>query len=177
MIKIYSNEATASGSGTSVAQGATKNVKTNRISAFNRVIISSRKLYAHQLDKNASMKNRCIANNITGHYDDPQKFWLEFETQKAEILDRSSFVRNCTAEGLNPEIVAEHLILEGNATVNRVLKEGFASLKGAHKTYTEPIVRRSYTVEYVDAKPQLLQVVQHPQVSGETISSCITRYA
>lgn len=152
MKNINLTEATALGSGASVAQSA-KNAKSNRISAFNRVITSSRKLYARQLDKNASMKNRCIANSIAGRYDDPERFWREFETQKVEILDRSSFIRNCNAEGLNPEIVAEHLILEGNATVNRVLKEGFASLRGTHKTYTEPIVRRSYTVEYVDTKP------------------------
>ncbi len=177
MKKIFSEETATLSGGASAAQGAAKNAKSNRITPFNRVITSARKLYARQLDKNASMKNRCIANSIAGRYDDSVKFWMEFETQKADILDRVSFVRNCNAEGLKPEIVAEHLILEGNATVNKVLKEGFASLKGAHKTYTEPIVRRSYPVEYVDKKTVPLQTEQPKQVSGEVISSYVTRYA
>ena len=62
-----------------VASGSvSKNAKSNRISPFNRVITSSRKLYARQLDQNASVKNRCMERNVTKYYDEPEKFWAEF---------------------------------------------------------------------------------------------------
>ena len=72
MKRIFSEEtATLSGSA-SAAQGAAKNAKSNRISPFNRVITSARKLYARQLDQNASVKNRCMEHNVTKYYDEPQ---------------------------------------------------------------------------------------------------------
>lgn len=151
---LKNETATLSGSA-SVAQGATKSAKVNRISPFNRVITSSRKLYARQLDQNASVKNRCMERNVTKYYDEPAKFWAEFESRKEEILDRGTFKARCEKEGLNPKNVAEHLLFEGSATVKKTLETGFAHLKGRHMTYTEPIATRTYRVVRAEAKQEL----------------------
>ena len=152
---VFSEEtATLSGSA-SVAQGATKSANANRISPFNRVITSSRKLYARQLDQNASVKNRCMERNVTKYYDEPAKFWAEFESRKEEILDRGTFKARCEKEGLNPKNVAEHLLFEGSGIVKKTLETGFAHLKGRHMTYTEPIATRTYRVVRAEAKQEL----------------------
>ena len=154
MKRIFSEEtATLSGSA-SAAQGAAKSAKANRISPFNRVITSSRKLYARQPDQNASVKNRCMERNVTKYYDEPAKFWAEFESRKEEILDRGTFKARCEKEGLNPKNVAEHLLFEGSATVKKTLETGFAHLKGRHMTYTEPIATRTYRVVGAEAKQE-----------------------
>ena len=137
MIKIYSNEATASGSGTSVVKSTTNGAKTNRVSMFNRVISSSRKLYENQMYQHADVKFRCINHSISKMGANSAKFWEEFNKRKEDMLDRHSFVCRCRDEGLDPEIVAEHLIMEGSVTVNKVLSEGFTSLDNAHKEFTQ----------------------------------------
>lgn len=148
MIVEKLNEVTVAGASVS------KNAKSNRISPFNRVITSSRKLYARQLDQNASVKNRCMERNVTKYYDEPAKFWAEFESRKEEILDRGTFKARCEKEGLNPKNVAEHLLFEGSGIVKKTLETGFAHLKGRHMTYTEPIATRTYRVVRAEAKQE-----------------------
>ena len=53
-------------------------------------------------------------------------------------------------EGLNPEIAAEHLLMEKASVIKDVLKNGFGSLKGAQKGFIEPISRRTCKVERVE---------------------------
>ena len=152
MISNLKNEATAIGC---EAQMVKKSAKTsNRISPFNRVITSARKLYARQLDQNASVKNRCMERNVTKYYDEPEKFWAEFESRKEDILDRGTFKARCEKEGLNPQNVAEHLLFEGSGVVKKSLETGFAHLKGRHMTYTEPITTRTYRVVRAEAKQE-----------------------
>ena len=148
MRKIFNEETIVSGGSASVAQGAAKGAKTNRVSMFNRVISSSRKLYENQVYQNADTKFRCINRSISKMGANSVEFWTEFNKRKSEILDRDSFKRRCSEEDLNPEIVAEHLIMEGNATVNKVLSEGFVSLDNTHRTFTQKI--KAYKVEIMD---------------------------
>ena len=149
MIVEKLNEVTVAGASVS------KNANSNRISPFNRVITSSRKLYARQLDQNASVNNRCMERNVTKYYDEPEKFWAEFESRKEDILDRGTFKARCEKEGLNPKNVAEHLLFEGSGIVKKTLETGFAHLKGRHMTYTEPITTRTYRVVRAEAKQEL----------------------
>lgn len=146
---------------------ASKNAKSNRISAYNRVITSARKLYARQLDQNASTKNRCIAHSVAKYYDEPDKFWAEFENRKEDILDRGTFKSRCEKDGLIPQNVAEHLLFEGSATVKKTLETGFAHLKGKHLTYTNPITTRTYRVirAEVSQEPARNRGIQIPEQS------------
>lgn len=179
MNDIKLENATVSGSSTVPAQGAAKTVKTNRITAFNRVITSSRKLYARQLDKNASVKHRCLVSNIAKHYEDAEKFWAEYTVRKEDILDSGRFRCRCKDEGLTPEVVAEHLLFEGSAVVNRVLKTGFESLNGSHRTYTEPIVYKHFSVEKVDGSTQVrnrgLQLPQNTESAQEIAPASVAK--
>ena len=144
----------------------------SRITPFNRVITSSRKLYARQLEQNASVKGRCLERNVAKYYDEPDKFWTEFENRKETILDRSSFKTRCAQEGLNPKNVAEHLLFEGNAVVKKTLETGFAHLKGQHLTYANPITTRCYRVENAETGEVKIinRGIQIPERS-ETLSS------
>lgn len=111
--------------------GKEKSVKKSRISAFQKTMTSTRRLFSRQLEKSSAMKRKCIDYCVNRYYSDPLRFWEEFKTKRDEILDRASFNNRCRAEGLNPIYVAEHLLIEGSAKVTAVLKGGFAPLNGA----------------------------------------------
>ncbi len=144
-----------------------RSTNPSRITPFNRVITSSRKLYARQLEQNASVKNRCLEYNVTKYYDEPDSFWAEFESRKDTILDRSSFNARCTKEGLNPENVAEHLIFEGSAAVKKTLETGFEHLKGKQKNYSEPIRAKKLHIEKV-GRPKMEAVTHELPITRHT---------
>lgn len=175
-------ETIVSGSSASAVQGTAKNAKSNRVSAFNRVITSSRKLYARQLDKNASMKNRSIERSAYILHHNPDKFWEEFNARKADILDSRRFERFCMDEGLNPEIAAEHLLMEKASVIKDVLKNGFGSLKGAQKDFIEPISRRTYKVEMVEmpkepVRNRGLQISAQSESLASNLSALVEKIA
>lgn len=182
MKRIFSEEtATLSGSA-SAAQGAAKNAKSNRISPFNRVITSARKLYARQLDQNASMKNRSIEQSASKLHHNPDKFWEEFNARKADILDSRRFEKFCVDEGLDPEIAAEHLLLEKASVIKDVLQNGFGSLKGAQKGFIEPISRRTYKVERAETPKEPirnrgLQIPVHSESLASNLNVLVEKTA
>lgn len=159
-----------------------KRTNLSRISPFNRVIINARKLYARQLDQNASMKNRSIEQSATKLHHNPDKFWEEFNARKADILDSRRFEKFCVDEGLNPEIAAEHLLLEKASVIKDVLQNGFGSLKGAQKSFIEPISRRAYKVERAETpkdpiRSQGLQIPAQSESLASNLSALVEKIA
>lgn len=159
-----------------------RSTNSSRISPFNRVITSSRKLYARQLDKNASMKNRSIEQSAVILHHNPDKFWEEFNARKADILDSRRFERFCMDEGLNPEIAAEHLLMEKASVIKDVLKNGFGSLKGAQKGFIEPISRRTCKVERVETpkepiRSRGLQIPAQSESLASNLSALVEKIA
>jgi hypothetical protein len=58
------------------------------------------------------------------YYSDTFRWWQDLLDEANIALDSIRFNRDCEALGLNPQAVAEHLVVEGKATLNMVLKYG-----------------------------------------------------
>ena len=58
------------------------------------------------------------------YYSDTFRWWQDLLDEANIALDSVRFNRDCKALGLNPQAVAEHLVVEGKATLNKVLKYG-----------------------------------------------------
>ena len=58
------------------------------------------------------------------YYSDSFRWWQDLLDEANIALDSGRFNRDCRALGLNPQAVAEHLVVEGKATLNKVLKYG-----------------------------------------------------
>lgn len=183
----YSNTVTqeavsVSGGRVQAPRVGAKRTNLSRISPFNRVIINARKLYARQLDQNASMKNRSIEQSASKLHHNPDKFWEEFNARKADILDSRRFEKFCVDEGLDPEIAAEHLLLEKAAVIKDVLQNGFGSLKGAQKSFIESISRRTYKVERAETPKEpiinrSLQIPAHSESLASNLNVLVEKTA
>ncbi len=141
------NEATAVGSKSPNDTVKTTNsvVKKRNMSPFNTVISKANKLFLKQVLKNTQIKQECIVYCITPNlYADAPRFWEEYRIAVEAILDSKRFERNCIDAKLNPQYVAEHLVLEGRAMIRRVLTGGFAPLKGRERHFTAPILKAEY---------------------------------
>lgn len=181
-IPVTKEAVSVSGGRVQASRVGAKRTNLSRISPFNRVITSARKLYARQLDKNASMKNRSIEQSASMLHHNPDKFWEEFDAKKADILDSRRFEKFCVDEGLNPEIAAEHLLLEKASVIKDVLQNGFGSLKGAQKGFIEPISRRTYKVERAETPKEPiinrgLQIPAHSESLANPINALVDKSA
>lgn len=58
------------------------------------------------------------------YYGDSFRFWQDLLDEANILLDSKRFETACKAKGLSAQAVAEHLVCEGKATVNLVLKNG-----------------------------------------------------
>lgn len=58
------------------------------------------------------------------YYSDTFRWWQDLLDEANLLLDSVRFNKGCEALGLNAQAVAEHLVVEGKATVNEVLKYG-----------------------------------------------------
>lgn len=58
------------------------------------------------------------------YYPDRFRFWQDLLDEANILLDSKRFCNSCAEMGLDPQAVAEHLVVEGKATLNSVLKFG-----------------------------------------------------
>ena len=124
----------------------TKSVaKKRNVSAFYAVIGKANRLFLKQVRKNTETKQECIVYCITPNlYADAPRFWEEYRIAVEAILDSKKFEKNCNEANLNPQYVAEHLVMEGRAMIRKVLAEGFAPLKGRERYFTAPILKTEF---------------------------------
>ena len=78
------------------------------------------------------------------YYGDSFRFWQDLLDEANLLLDSKRFENACAAWGLDPRAVAEHLVCEGKATVNKVLKEGLENYGEKARMFSERL--------YVDAR-------------------------
>ncbi len=92
--------------------------------------------------KNTETKRDCLqrALNMSRYYPDAARYWQDMLNETKPILDSKRFDRECQEWGLNPEIVAQHLVVEGKSAVNRVLKDGLIAGFGEDaKFFVDPL--------------------------------------
>ena len=73
------------------------------------------------------------------YYPDRFRFWQDLRDEANILLDSKRFEAACEKWGLKPQAVAEHLVVEGKATINNVLKNGLESYGEKARMFHEPL--------------------------------------
>ena len=102
-----------------------------------QVLGKAKRVFDVQIDKTNDVKLRCVERFMGTDAHDVEKFWLNFQDQVDLILDSKRFERQCDQLALNPEIVAEHIVFLGHATVKRVMAYGIEHLGNEVSLYKE----------------------------------------
>lgn len=95
-----------------------------------KVLNTSKAKFNAQIYKDVKVKRACINASISKYYKDELRFWLDFKGQTELLLDSKRFTEYCVSRNLKPECVAEHVVFEDQATLNKVLKQGIAHVLG-----------------------------------------------
>ena len=118
-----------------------KSSSFDRTSPRGKVCKAAKRMFNAQLSKTTETKRGCLSHFISRYYgEDAPRFWLEMQQEAEKICDSKRFCSHCENLGLNPQWVAEHLLVEGATVVNKVLKDGFGILNNAERLFDSPLV-------------------------------------
>ena len=94
-----------------------------------------------------------LAVGMSAKYSDCQRFWQDLRNEASILTDSIRFNKACKDWMLEPQNVAEHLVFEGKATINKVLKEGLASFGEKARMFVAPLYDDKYGLYDKEAKP------------------------
>lgn len=103
-------------------------------------------------DQNTETKRQCLQLAVglcKKHYPDSLRFWLDLKDQAKILLDSVRFNKTCNDWGLNPQNVAEHIVIEGKSKMNNVLKDGLESFGDKARMFKDPLFVDTYNL-YVE---------------------------
>jgi hypothetical protein len=108
------------------------------------VIRLYQELFAAYDESERTMANKRAALNMAislkkSYYPDRLRFMQELLDEANVMLDSKRFNDSCEKFGLNPQAVAENLVLEGKANWLKVLKEGLENYGEKVMMFTERI--------------------------------------
>ena len=134
-----SNTTTEIAGGASTSSSSRRSHKTQPVY---HVITRGRHSFESQLTKDGETKRRCLEaalSRCSNLYPDPQRFSLDFHSERERLVDSKSFCDACRALNLVPEYVADHVVFEGKSKVNLVLRDGLQSLGEKVRMFTSPL--------------------------------------
>lgn len=106
-----------------------KTSKARKVNPFYIVIRLFLELFGAYDASDQNTKNKRAALNMAislkkSYYPDRLRFWQELLDEANVLLDSKRFCDSCARMKLDPQAVAEHLVVEGKAKWMKVLKEG-----------------------------------------------------
>ncbi len=100
--------------------------------------------------QNADTKLKSIEMSISSRYKDPQNFWGDFKKEIDKLENSKRFCKSCEDKGLDPFVVAGHIIFLGKQKKDEALEEGIEKF-GGHGLYRKAIFngdRNSFDSKY-----------------------------
>lgn len=91
------------------------------------ILSKSRQMFKWQLEKDSETKVACMEAALAANpqkYSDKLRFELDFRAERDRLTDSKRFCLACEALGLDSDNVADHIVFEGKALLEKVLKEG-----------------------------------------------------
>lgn len=92
------------------------------------VLTKAKNQFMRQVIKNNETKRSCIEANISKHYDDELRYWLDFHKKAGVLLDSLKFNEYCKGKNHIAGQVAEHTVFEGKAFYNAVIQGNYSLL-------------------------------------------------
>ena len=99
-------------------------------SQFWSVITKARRTFEKQLHKDNKVKLESIEHFIPTISPDSLKFWADYMDEVNILLDSRRFGKECADLGIDPTVLATHIIFLGVGTRNKVLKNGIKNTIG-----------------------------------------------
>ncbi len=109
-----------------------------------KVVKMGHRKFNAQLAKNQNTDTKwdCLNECAPKCYEDTLEFWMDFRTQAERLTDSVKFNKCCKERKLDVKAVAEHVVFEGSAKLNRVIRDGVESVLGERlMMYHSPIYR------------------------------------
>lgn len=106
-------------------------------------------LFARQLVQSGETKRQCLAVALQQSnkvYPDALRFWSDFRAERDRLTDSKRFCSECETRGLVPANVADHVVCEGKAVLNKVLKEGLQTLGESVQMFNTPLWKDSFNL-------------------------------
>lgn len=109
-----------------------KGKKNRKVNHFSIVVTLFKRIFASYDEADQNTVNKRAAINMAlgmrkKYYPDKLRFWQELLDQANVLTDSRRFNDSCQKLELDPQAVAEHLVMEGKANWNKVLNEGLDS--------------------------------------------------
>jgi hypothetical protein len=123
--------------------------KSRKANSFYLVVRKVNELFASFDVANQNTENKRAAIDLAlglkkKYYPDKLRFWQDLLDEAKIILDSRRFHDSCGKLKLDPQAVAEHLVLEGKANWTKVLKDGLESYGEKAKMFKERLYVDKY---------------------------------
>lgn len=103
------------------------NRKAYKMQPVYAVCKMAKAIFMRQLIQNTETKKAAIKAALSHsykEYPDGLRFYMDFKAERDRLTDSRKFCNTCEARGLNPEFVADNIVLEGKGVLESVLKDG-----------------------------------------------------
>ena len=111
-------------------------------SPLSGVLRKAKALFNRQLVQSGETKAKCIElalSRSSSLYPDPLRFWQAFKAERDRLLDSAKFNKACRDLSLEPAYVADHVLFEGKANIDKVLKEGLQVMGESVHMFKTPL--------------------------------------
>lgn len=131
------------------------------VSALKKALAEASKIFNYQLTKNNTVKLECV-QRIFKNASDVEKLWGQFMTEVNRLLDSRRYYAECATLKVTPENLAEHIVMLGKPTVNKVLDRGIIATIGTDyllymDRFTRPEDVDIYLPTYYDGERKRLE--------------------
>ena len=110
--------------------------------------------FKRQITQDTECKKKCLVAAVARMnqlYPDALRFWADFRVERERLLDSQRFNKECKNRGLEPKNVADHVVCEGKAMVNKVLLNGLQPLGERVQMYHSPLWEDTFSL-YTNAE-------------------------
>ena len=166
------SEATANANNENSVNIGTKQQKPKRVykpQPVYQVLKKARNLQLKQLVQNGESKAACIKATVakcSDIYPDALRFDMDFRAERERLTDSKRFSSACEAKGLKPTEVADHVVFEGKAIVEKVLKEGLQILGDKVQMFNCPLWKDQFNLFSQPAEQQTPAAPEQEVIKG-----------
>ena len=126
---VSANINTSSPSTTPKPEDKKRKKKKRTVSTLTKATAEASKIFDYQLTKSNAVKLECV-QKVFEVVPDVEKLWGQFMGEVNRLLDSRRYYAECATLKVTPENLAEHIVLLGKPTVNRVLANGIIATIG-----------------------------------------------
>lgn len=138
----------------------TRKTRKNNVQPVYQVVRSAMAQFKRQVKRDNESKLLCINAALgrkSGLYPDTLRFWADFRAERDRLVDSTRFCKACKDRGLEPKFVADHIVCEGKAILNKVLRDGILVLGEQVQMFNAPLWEDAYDLYAAGARSTITE--------------------